>query len=100
VSKRGPAGGGSRCGQGEVQVGAAALGPPPPEARCGDGKVVWRTSNQPVRSIKGPATADRYLNLLDHMSRISCRVTIRPAVRSAISTRQLVLVWRHHPDGT
>src|SRR5215469_11180280 len=27
VSKRGPAGGGSGCGQGEVQVGAAALGP-------------------------------------------------------------------------
>ncbi len=32
----------------------------------GDSKVVRRTTTQPVRSIKGPAAADRHPSFLDH----------------------------------
>lgn len=37
----------------------------------GDTTIVRRTTSTPVRSIKGPAATDRYLNVLDHMSHLN-----------------------------
>jgi hypothetical protein len=42
----------------------------------GDVRIIRRTITQPVRSVKGRAAADRYLNFLDHVSHISWRTCV------------------------